>query len=189
VVAVLVVLVTRYRDKRWPVAVCLVLAAWQVSTVNPLIFGFGDLRASAPAAFARQVGNEAAARHQYWVTDDGWVDALFIANGAPLITGHQVTGPVRSQWHKLDPTGRYEQSWNHGVSYIKFRWTTDQQPVISALSLDQIRVSVDPCVLPGLGFPVAGIVSTRPRKESCLTLVRSFRWGGTPEWAYRVGAG
>ena len=175
IVAALVFLVTSYRDRVLPVIACLVLAGAQVITVNPLIFGFGDLRSSTTARFIRSA--YAAHPHGYWATDSLTTDGLLIANGLPMLSGHQVTGPVRSEWRKLDPTGRYEKIWNRGTSYLEFRWTTNAVPVISSPGRDQVVVLVDPCALAGLGFPMAGIVSIRPVPDTtCLLPEGRFVW-------------
>jgi hypothetical protein len=186
VVAILAYLITTFRDRTWPVVVVLVVAVLQVFSVNPLIFGFGDLRSSTAAHVVQNLGRQG--KNAYWVSDDPTVDALFIANGVPLLSGHQVTGPDQSEWHKLDPTSRYAHAWNRGTSYVGFAWTGNQSPIIDSPHkdvIDVIRVRVDPCVLTGLGIPIAGIVSLRPQAGSCLAPMGTFEWGGSRRYVYR----
>ena len=187
IVAVLVFVISRYRDRRLPALICVALAAAQVVTVNPLILGFGDLRSSDAARFVRSVG--ASAPHGYWASDSMTTDALLIANGLPMLSGHQVTGPIRAEWRRLDPTDRYEHAWNRGTSYVEFRWGSNPTPAISSPGFDQIVVRVDPCALPALGFPMAGIVTLRPIALGCLTPAGRFRWHGHPAYAYVLASG
>lgn len=185
-VALLVFLITWLRDRAWPVALGVVVAALQVLWANPLILGLGDLRDSDGAKFARAVGEQAHADGRLWATDDLMADALFIANGVPMLSGHQVTGPVQDEWHKLDPTGTFANVWNRGVSYVVFRWSGDAEPKIAVVGKDLILIKVDPCRLPALGFPVAGIVTRRQLENSCLVPDRPYTWIGKPMYTYRI---
>ncbi|WP_442940219.1 DUF7654 domain-containing protein [Nocardioides sp. B-3] len=58
-----------------------------------------------------------------------------------MLTGWQISGPNEAQWHKLDPTGKYEGAWNRGASYltILFEQERTPEPVVAALFADVIR--------------------------------------------------
>jgi hypothetical protein len=189
-VAVLIFLISRYHDRWAPIIVTVGLAAAQVVTVNPLILGFGDLRSSPAARFVRAGNERVVQRHGLWASDSIMIDALLIANGVPMLSGHQVTGPIRAQWRRLDPSGQFEYAWNRGTSYVEFRWTDSPSPVITSPGFDQVLIRVDPCALPGLGFRVAAVVADHQlAPRSCLTPSGTFRWGGRPAYAYDLTAG
>jgi hypothetical protein len=122
----------------------------------------------------------------YWVTDNKYTDALMLANGVPLLSGHQVTGPVTREWLKLDPGRRYQTEWNRGASYLNFNWTSSQTPVITNPTLGTVLVSVDPCALDSRGFKLAGVVSTVPLNRPCLVRQRPFTFSGTTNYVYTL---
>jgi hypothetical protein len=189
-VGVLVYLVTRFRDRSWPVVLVVALAAAQVAVANPLIFGFGDLRDSSAARTVAALGKQARAEHSYWVTDSSFTDALFIANGVPTVSGRQISGPNAAEWRKLDPTSKYEQFWNRGSSTVEFGWTNTSPAQIGLfLSQDHILVHVDPCTLARSGIPIAGIVSSKSLTESCLTARGTIEWDGTTRYLYNASSG
>lgn len=133
------------------------------------------------------------ARHDgtYWATNSWVLDALVIANGVPSLSGHQTSGPNQAEWHKLDPTDRYKNVWNRGSSYLKFRFTQSKTAPTMSLgdARDQIVVSVDPCRLPALGFPLAGVISTTPLPNSCLQAQGTVKWSGAVAFSYTLKSG
>jgi hypothetical protein len=163
-----------------------VVVVAQVIKVNPLTFGLGDLRGSSAAMRAEEFRSQAARDGSYWVTNNSYTDALMLANGVPLLGGDQVTGPVTSEWLKLDPGRKYEAAWNRGASYLFFAWTSGQTPTIANPIPGTVVVSVNPCVLPSRGFKLAGVVSTVPLHQSCLVRQYPFTFGGARNYVYTL---
>jgi hypothetical protein len=162
-------------------------AVLTVFAANPVIFGLGDLRGTPAASYLEAQGKVARGSDSLWVSNAMDLDGLLIATGVPTLSGHQVTGPVRSEWLKLDPTAKYEGIWNRGTSYLEFQWTTDNTPQITIGSTpDQIVVTVNPCRLNSLGFKVSGLLTRDDLDLSCLTPERTVTWGGAPARTYRV---
>lgn len=187
VTGALVAVVTRWPDS-WIPVVAVALACGLIGyRVNPIIFGLGDLRASAAAHEAQRLGTEARAAHTLVATDYQMTAALLVANGVPSLSGYQVTGPDRSAWHKLDPQNLYEQNWNRGASYLRltFDGAPGAAPVVTNPGLDLVYVSVDPCTLSRY-FPVTRIVSPTHLKQSCLTKIGTFRWSGVQNRVYAI---
>jgi hypothetical protein len=186
----LVAVVTRWPDRWLPVAAVAIAVAMIGYRVNPIVFGLGDLRASAAARTAQQLGEEARADHTLVATDSQLTAALLVANGVPSITGYQVTGPVRSAWERLDPTDRYEHRWNRGASYLRmtFDGPAGRPPKITNPGNDIVNVSADPCSLRD-SFRVSRIVSVTVLNQPCLVEVTTFQWSGTSNHVYEVTAG
>jgi len=186
VVVLVVFVVTCWPRSPWVALGVGVIVVAQVITVNPLIFGLGDLHGSSAARRAVQLRREAIRNGSYWVTDSMYTDALMLANGVPLLSGHQLVGPVTSEWLKLDPDRTYETAWNRGASYLIFVWTSSQTPVITNPDPDVIQVSVDPCTLRSRGFNLAGVVSTASLHQACLVPERPFTFSGTTNYVYAL---
>ena len=186
IVALAVFAVTRWPRSPWVAAVVGVVVVAQVIKVNPLTFGLGDLRGSSAAQRAVEFRSQAIRDGSYWVTDNEYTDALMLANGVPLLSGHQVTGPVTSEWLKLDPGHRYKTEWNRGASYLYFNWTSSQTPVITNPTPDTVEVSVDPCALASRGFKLAGVVSTVALNRPCLVRQYPFTFSGTTNYVYTL---
>jgi hypothetical protein len=187
VTGALVAAVTRWPD-RWVPVIAVALACGLIGyKVNPIIFGLGDLRDTRAAHTVQDLGTKARADHTLVVTDYQMTAALLVANGVPSLAGYQVTGPVRSAWHRLDPSGRYEDNWNRGASYLRFTFDgkPGQAPVVTNPGPDFVFVSVDPCTLPRY-FPVSHIVSPTHLRQSCLTQVGTFRWSGVVNRVYQL---
>ena len=186
IVALVVFAVTRWPRNPWVAVVVGVIVVAQVIKVNPLIFGLGDLHGSSAAQRAVQFRITAVRDGGQWVTDNEYTDALLLANGVPLLSGHQVTGPVTSEWLKLDPGRKYQTEWNRGASYLNFKWTSSQTPVITNPTPDTVQVSVDPCALASRGFKLAGVVSTVPLNRPCLVRRRPFTFSGATNHVYTL---
>ncbi len=165
---------------------CLVLV-YPVAHVNPVILGLGDLRASDSAQFADDLGDRARSTGTFIATDSGATSALFVANGAPMVTGWQISGPNEREWHKLDPTGTYEAAWNRGASYLTFTFATERTPEPTVLSPvpDVVQVVVHPCDVPR-ALRLGWIVSTTPQQGGCLELERELLWSGAPQFVYAI---
>jgi hypothetical protein len=186
IVALVVFALTRWPRSPWVAAVVGVIVVAQVIKVNPLIFGLGDLRGSSAAQRAAQFRSKAIRDEGYWVTDNEYTDALLLANGVPLLGGHQVTGPVTSEWLKLDPRRKQQIAWNRGASYLTFTWNDSQTPVITNPTPDTVEVSVDPCALASRGFKLTGVVSTVPLNRPCLVRRQPFTFSGTTNYVYTL---
>ena len=184
----LVFVVTRWPRGVVPVLAVTMAASAGVYRVNPIIFGLGDLRASQTAQALR--GYAATAdrdgRPALFASDDPYLSAVLIANGVPALTGYQVTGPVREQWAKLDPTGGYAPVWNRGASYLQMRFNAPagSAPSMSNPSGDVIAVVLDPCTLPR-DFGVTHLLAASPLHTGCVSLDRTLRWRGEPAYVYR----
>ena len=167
---------------------CLVLL-WTAAQVNPVILGLGDLRASDAAGAARQIGAAAREDGTFVASDDPFVSALLVANGAPSVTGWQISGPRQDEWRLLDPDGSDEELWNRGASYLRFTFdgAPGAEPVISNPNPDIVQVSVDPCGLPE-ELRIGTLVSTTKLDAPCLTQRREFVWGGKRQRVYRRDA-
>lgn len=185
-VGIVVFLITRFRNRWWPVLIALACASACVVVVNPIQVGLGDLRHTPVADMMMRYGDQARQDESYWATDSLITDGLLIAEGVPMFSGRQITGPIRSEWSKLDPTGKYEQSWNRGSSYLEVIWSQDPTPKITNPGVDQIVLTADPCTLSSRGFVLKHIVSTAQLPNSCLTSMGTFQWGGSQRYMYAV---
>ena len=186
VVGVLVLVVTRWRHWTTVLAVTAVLVGtgWWI---NPVTFGLGDLRASGAAATARAVGDRAEREGTYVATDDPFVDAMLVANGLPMVTGYQPSGPVVDKWLVLDPERRYEDAWNRGASYLRmsFAGKPGSDPVIEAPGADSILVTVDPCGIPE-ELRVRRLITPSKLTGTCLKQEKKLQWKGVPVRVYSV---
>ncbi|OZB89453.1 MAG: hypothetical protein B7X41_02765 [Microbacterium sp. 14-71-5] len=181
-----VVAVVSARPRSWMgYGLALLLAATLVWRVNPILFGLGDLRASATAEQMLRDGRAARAAGQVWATDSAGTDALLVATGVPSASGRQIAGPDVAAWRRLAPSAQ-EAVWNRGGSFIVFRWTDDPDVTATNPAPDHILVTGSPCVvaqrIPDLDVVVASQTLTQP----CLRQVRTFSWGGSEHWVYAV---
>lgn len=179
---------TRFSRRAAPTVAIAVAAALAGLHVNPLIFGVGDLRDSRASEVVREYARQARAESVNFVTDSGELDVLTVGNGAPSITGYQVTGPRRAAWRVLDPTGRYEENWNRGASYLimAFDGPEDGPPVIDNVGRDVIYVHVDPCWLVEQSLDVGYLLSAAELRRPCLRVEEHLLWGGVPTYLYSL---
>ncbi len=189
VTGVLVALVTRF-PRHWAPAVAVsVVTGFFALTVNPLVFGLGDLRGTDAADKVYGVGKSAEREGTYVVADNWGVDALMVANGVPVLTGYQVTGPVAEEWAKIDPTGKYEFEWNRGASYLKMNFTGERgsEPVITNPSPDVIMITLHPCWLADSDLDVGYVISSTPDlTPRCLERQGKLTWNNEPQYIYKV---
>lgn len=164
------------------------LAATSVYQINPIQFGLGDLRASTTASAALDLRDTLRAEGALAASDHAGINALLVANGVPTATGYQVTGPVRDQWHQVDPSEKYEVAWNRGASYLVFDFNDEvgASPTVSNPAPDVIVVAVDPCQMPDLAQPVRVVITARELTDSCLQKTQTLRWAGQPIHVYDV---
>jgi len=186
VVVGLVWALTRWPEHWAPTAAVAVLLGLLAVTVNPMILGLGDLRASEPAAQVRRLAQAARNNGGLVATDDPNVSALLAANGVPTLTGSQVTGPVPGKWELLDPDKIYEEQWNRGASYIRMAFAFGAPtPTISNPGNDIILITADPCRLPEQ-LRLSFILSAVPQTNRCLVPRSEFEWGGQVISVYKV---
>lgn len=187
----LVYAVTRWPRSPVPVIAVALAAAAGVARVNPIVFGLGDLRASQTATALRGYAADgtAAGRPVLFAADDSYLSAVLVANGVPSLTGYQVTGPVRQQWAKLDPTGQFEPVWNRGASYLRigFDGPAGSPAAMTNPSGDVISVIVDPCTL-GRDFGVTHLLVSRRPAATCLREAATLRWNGQPVYVLELTA-
>ena len=117
-VAAVVYAVTRWPARAWPVAATLALCLLAGADTNPVVHGVGELRTSPAAEAARRLAERAGAEGVVVAANTPAGNALLVANGVPMLTGYQVTGPIEDQWAELDPDLAYEEQWNRGASYL-----------------------------------------------------------------------
>ena len=180
-------ILTRWHARVWPIiAVGLVLAVFAL-TVNPVISGLGDLRGTTAAHKAERIGQESRATDAFVVSDLPFVNALLVANGVPTLTGYQVTGPVRTQWRKLEPSGEFEDKWNRGASYVQMNFVDSPSSAveISNPTNDTILITADPCWL-NTKIPISYVLATKELSNSCLAASGQFRWSGAKVRVYQV---
>lgn len=185
-VAVAVAAVTKYPQRLWPLALCLVLAALPVARANPVLAGLGDLRASDTARAVAAQAPAARAEGKLWAADTPSLNTLLLANGMPSLSGLQRSGPDVAAWQKLDPESAYADKWNRGGGYIFFGWTPGQPTSYITNDFDAVGVSIDPCTLKSAWPNLDRIVSSQPLEAPCLTLDSELQWRGKPAYVYAV---
>ncbi|MCQ1955060.1 hypothetical protein NNX39_00890 [Arthrobacter sp. zg-Y826] len=185
-VAVVVLCVTRYPHRSWPVALAVVLAALPVYRANPLVFGLGDLRESETAKVLYEAGTEARDNGTFWASNLGSFDTVSLANGVPTLSGLQRSGPDMEMWQRLDPDNEFEEAWNRGGGYVPFKWAPGAETNITTNGFDVTFVEVDPCVLADAMPELGHIASTTELQVDCLQAERTLQWSGSPVYTYRV---
>jgi hypothetical protein len=186
-VIVLVWAVTAFPHSWAPVVAVGLALAWSGHSVNPINFGLGDLRDSASAHLLRDLGEEARANHTWIAADSPFVSAVLVANGAPSLTGYQVSGPDKQAWQQLDPSGTYEDEWNRGASFLRMDFIdSGATPRVTNPNPDVIQVSVDPCVLADSSLDVGYVISTQPLHRPCVRETSTFTWSGRTNHVYAL---
>lgn len=176
---------------RWPTSwIPWVAAAASVvsltALVNPVEVGLADLRGSETARSMIDAGRESRDSNELWASDDPAFDALMFATATPALSARQQVGPDEAGWHRLDPGGRHHEIWNRGGSYIRFKWTSDEEIVWSNPTIDQILMAASPCTIATREPRLRYIVSSKPLRHDCLELDRRLRWSGRPHLVYEV---
>lgn len=188
-VAAVVYAVTRWPRRPWPVVGALAVCLAAGADTNPVVHGVGELRQSAAAHNARALIDRAEGEGTLIATNTLAANALFVANGAPMLTGYQVTGPIEEEWEKVDPTRAYEDVWNRGASYLYVELDGPRRtPVVEAPVPDTIIVRTDPCWLAESDLDVGYVVSTIPLASRCVTQTNEFTWYGGQQLVYRLDA-
>lgn len=175
--------------RHWvPVVAAVVVSLLAFADANPLTFGLGDLRNSPAAERARGLRDVSIESRSRMVTDSMGANALLVANGVPMLSGYQVTGPVREQWEVLDPEGDYELVWNRGASYLLFAFDKPEgaAPEVIEEGFDVIRVHTDACWLAESPWRVERLVSEAGIASRCAKQVGTIAWNGTEQKVYRL---
>ncbi|HEY0888886.1 MAG TPA: hypothetical protein VGE38_04670 [Nocardioides sp.] len=188
VTAVLVWTFVRFPASWVPVALAATVSLAAHVDANPIMFGLGEVRTSAAADRAREFRAQEVASGTRMVTDNMAANALLVANGVPLLSGYQVTGPVAEQWEFVDPDRRYERVWNRGASYLLFAFDKPPgaPPEIIEAHNDVVRVHTDACWLASSPFRISRIVAEVPVRSACTTRVGKFTWNGVTQYVYRL---
>jgi hypothetical protein len=185
-VGVAIAAVTKYPQRLWPLALCIVLAALPVVRANPLLAGLGDLRVSDTAQSVAAEAPAVRASGMLWAADSPALNTLLLTNGMPSLSGLQRSGPDVAAWQKLDPKSEFESKWNRGGGYIFFVWAPGQPTTYESNDFDAVGVSIDPCTLKGAWQNLDKIISSRPLEAACLTLDSELQWGGKAAYVYAV---
>lgn len=185
-VGAVVLFVTRYPGRSWPVLLAVLLAALPVYRANPLIFGLGDLRESETARELFSEGIEARSNGTLWASDLGSFDTVSLANGVPTLSGLQRSGPDVGMWERIDPEKKSEEAWNRGGGYVPFGWTPGQETSITTNGFDLTFVHIDPCVLAEAVPELGHIASTVELDSACLQEDGTLQWSGNSVYVYEV---
>lgn len=187
-VGALVAVISRFPARSHGVLLATAAAAALTLPVNPVVLGLGDLRASESAKVARSLAARAERENVIVTSDDRFVTALLVANGAQTLSGYQPSGPNEREWRKLDPDGRYEDFWNRGVSYVRTELTgkPGADPVVSNPGFDVITIATDACWLAHSDLRVGYLVTEAPVPVECGQPVRQLKWGTSRPTVYRL---
>lgn len=159
----------------------LITSLLNVYSVNPIVVGLGDLRSSNSSMIIERLTSE---DDLIWASDNFWVDALLMSNGAKLASGQQLSGPNAEAYQMIDPSNSSIDSWNRGASYVSFVWVDEQRAEVSSPSPDQIRIAVNPCSSTITSLGIGWIVSSRPLNFECVVSRDEFQWMGISFFVY-----
>ncbi len=186
-VALVAYTVTRWPTRTWPVAGTFLICLAAGIDANPLVHGVGELRTSPAAGAARDLVRRAEGDGTLIATNSMAANALLLANGAPMLTGNQVTGPLVSEWEKIDPDHEFEDVWNRGASYLYVAFDGEREaPWVEEAAPDVIVVHAHPCWLAASDLGVGFLVSTLEVPGRCVEQVRTFTWNGGPQYVYAL---
>ncbi len=175
-----VFLLVQLPHRVWPLVVAGAAAVSLTVTANPVLFGLGDVRASATAQNFVTWGELSRADGSVWASDSGDVDALLTATGTPSLSARQQVGPDEGAWLRLDPGGAHRDMWNRGGLHIQFAWSDSRSLDFAQPAADTVVITGSPCAvaqrLPELGH----IISSKSLDDSCLSEVTRVEWAG--EW-------
>ena len=108
VVGLVVLVVTRWPQRKSGYVLAGACALVLVWDVNPVLVGLGDLRGTPVANQMLGWGEDARDDGSVWASDSVEVDSLFMATGVPSMSGRQLAGPDKQAWRRLrsEPDGR-----------------------------------------------------------------------------------
>jgi hypothetical protein len=107
-VGVAVAAVTKYPQRLWPLALCVVLAALPMGRANPVLAGLGDLRASDTAKTVAAQAPAARSEGKLWAADTPSLNTLLLTNGMPPSRASAL-GPGRGGVAEAGPRVRLRQ--------------------------------------------------------------------------------
>lgn len=166
----------RWHGQVWAVAVVAVLAFLPVASSGVVSVGLGSYRQSAPAEYIQSAAPDARAAGDVWASDFRAMDAMMLANGMPSLTGQQLSGPVRSEWLKLDPDGSDEDAWNRGGSRVRATWRDEAGISITSNGYNVVTIDANPCSLHEAYPRLTTILSREARTDGCLREAQRIPW-------------
>jgi len=178
-----------WRPRHWAgYGLTVILSAATVITVNPILFGLGDLYTSSTAVYFRDAGVQARQTDHLWATDDTGLISLMTASGVPTINSRILSGPNHAAWSRLDPNPQDIDLWNRGGgTHIWIQWDENATDVsLSNPSPDIILIDSSPCVLAARIPNLEMITSHQPLNASCLTSAGTLEWAGQTNYVYSV---
>jgi hypothetical protein len=179
--------VTRWPARSWPVLATLTICLAAGIDTNPVVRGVGELRSSPAADAARALTRRAEDDGTVVAGNSLAVNALLVANGAPMLTGNQVTGPVESEWEKIDPDREFENVWNRGASYLYLVLDGKREaPWVEEAAFDVIVVHAHPCWLAASDLDVGYVVASAEVDSRCASPLRTFTWNGGLQYVYAL---
>jgi hypothetical protein len=124
----------------WGALAFLLVTALGTISVNPIYSGIYDLRTTPPAKAVMSIN---ASSPGTWVAVGGVeASAIVIESGVRAFNGVQ-GAPSKTMWNEIDPTHRYEASWNR---LADVKWTAGVgNPAVSNPAPDKILVTFDAC--------------------------------------------
>ncbi len=184
-VGLVVLVVTRWPQRRSGYVLAGVCALVLVWDVNPVLVGLGDLRGTPVANQMLGWGQDARDHGSVWASDAVEVDSLFMATGVPSMSGRQLAGPDKQAWQQLDPNPSDETLWNR-AAFVWFVWTDSPTLTLDNPSPDAVRVMGSPCTVADRMPELTRVVASHPLADGCLTEVGTFPWAGVPRYVYAV---
>jgi hypothetical protein len=185
VVGLVVLVVTRWPQRRSGYVLASVCAFVLVWDVNPVLVGLGDLRGTPVANEMLGWGEDARDDGSVWAADAVEIDSLFMATGVPSMSGRQLAGPDKTAWRQLDPKGTDETLWNR-AAFVWFGWTDSPTLTVENPRPDVVRVVGSPCAVADKMPELTRVVASAPLSGDCLTEVDTFSWAGVPRYVYAV---
>ncbi|SJN30508.1 hypothetical protein FM104_07005 [Microbacterium esteraromaticum] len=182
--ALAVYIALRWPRSMWASAVVAALAFVQVAGAVAVSTGVGSYRDSAPAEYISAAAADARADGSVWASDFRAMDAMMLANGMPSLTGQQLSGPVRSEWLRLDPSGSAENAWNRGGSRIRATWRDAPGIDITSNGYNVITIDANPCSLRDAYPDLTTILSKQSLMQPCLHEVAMISWKDGAVHAY-----
>jgi hypothetical protein len=185
VVGLVVLVVTRWPQRKSGYVLAGVCALVLVWDVNPVLVGLGDLRGTPVANQMLGWGEDARDDGSVWASDSVEVDSLFMATGVPSMSGRQLAGPDKQAWRQLDPNPTHETLWNR-AAFVWFVWTDTPTLTLENPRPDVVRVAGSPCAVADKMPELTRVVASTPIAGGCLTEVGTFPWAGVARYVYAV---
>ncbi|MFT4211444.1 MAG: hypothetical protein QM626_06180 [Microbacterium sp.] len=186
IAAAVVFFLVRWPHAFWSLGIGAVAACALTATTVPIIFGLGDLRASATAQQFMTWGAQARQAGTVWASDSLDIDSLMTATGTPSLSARQQIGPDEAAWLKLDPAGEYRDMWNRGGLHIEFDWVDEPGLEFSQPAPDTVIMSGSPCTVAARIPELRRIVSSHALAGQCLREVTEIQWSGETFVVYDV---